>query len=86
MMMVDILKLVHLLIEELNYELKIRGVNTTRDISAKRKILARTFEKERFRLLELTDNTIFIYSPTRNVLTIMSDFVVLLCYTLTTSW
>lgn len=49
------MKPVHLLSEELNYELRIRGINTTRDIAAKRKILSRALEKERFRPLELID-------------------------------
>lgn len=55
MMMEEIIKPIYLLIEELNYELRIRGVNTTRDIPAKRKILGRAFDKERFRPLDLTD-------------------------------
>lgn len=37
----------HLLIEELNYELKIRQIITQRDINEKRKILSRLLEKER---------------------------------------
>lgn len=52
----DSMKPIHLLCDELNYELKIRGIVTTRDISAKRKILARALEKERFRPLQLADN------------------------------
>lgn len=49
------MKPVHLLSEELNYELRIRDIITTRDIPAKRKILTRALEKERFRPLQLLD-------------------------------
>lgn len=49
------MKLVCLLIEELTYELRIRGVNTNRDIVSKHKILARALEKERFRAVEFID-------------------------------
>lgn len=53
--MEDSMKPIHLLCDELNYELKIRGIVTMRDIPAKRKILARALEKERFRPLQLID-------------------------------
>lgn len=40
-------KAAHLLIDELNYELKIRGIITNKDQSSKRKILNRLIDKER---------------------------------------
>lgn len=50
------MKPIHLLQEELNYELRIRGIITTRkDASVKRKMLARALESERFRNITLVD-------------------------------
>lgn len=50
------LKPIFLLSEELNYELRIRGIVTTRkDASIKRKMLARAIDLERFRNTELVD-------------------------------
>lgn len=44
-----------LLIQELNYELRIRGVESSRDVNDKRKILSRLLVKERGRDILLTD-------------------------------
>lgn len=46
----------HLLAEELNYELRIRGVVTTRDIAQRRKILARILDKERVCVIPWEDS------------------------------
>lgn len=45
----------HLLAEELNYELRIRGVVTSRDVAQRRKILARALDKERDREIPWED-------------------------------
>lgn len=45
----------HLLSNEINYELRIRGVVTGRDVSDKRKILGRLLNKERGRDLDIRD-------------------------------
>lgn len=39
----------HLLVGELNYELRIRGVESNRDVNDKRKILTKLLSKERNR-------------------------------------
>lgn len=46
---------VHLHIDELNYELRIRGIVTNKDVHKKRKILKRALEREAFRKIDLTD-------------------------------
>lgn len=51
----DIFKPCYLLTDELNYELRIRGVVTGRDLSQRRKILTRCLEREKGRALELSD-------------------------------
>lgn len=45
--MEDVIKPRHLLKDEMDYELKIRTVESSRDLNEKRKILARLFDKER---------------------------------------
>lgn len=45
----------HLLSNEITYELKIRGINTTRDINDKRKNLGRALTKEKGRTLVFID-------------------------------
>ncbi|KAG5872091.1 hypothetical protein JTB14_006437 [Gonioctena quinquepunctata] len=45
----------HLLVSEINYELKIRGVVTSRDVHEKRKILSKALQKERNRDIVYVD-------------------------------
>lgn len=72
--MEDTIKPVHLLIDELNYELRIRGIVTTRDIAQKRKILARALEKDRSRNLELSDPE-FDYNTERDAINSTLDSI-----------
>lgn len=51
----EMFKPLYLLTDELNYELRIRDVVTGRDISQRRKILARCLERDKGRELELVD-------------------------------
>lgn len=45
----------HLLLNEINYELRVRGIITERDVHEKRKILGKLLRKERNRNLEIID-------------------------------
>lgn len=54
----------HLLISEINYELRIRGIVTHRDIHDKRKILGKALQKDRSRNINLTDPD-FVYATER---------------------
>lgn len=49
------MKPTHLLINELNYELRIRGIETTRDVHDKRKMLAKLLDKEKNRNVNILD-------------------------------
>lgn len=53
-----------LLVEELNYELRIRGVQTSRDVNDKRKMLSKLLDKERHRKLVIADPN-FIFDTER---------------------
>lgn len=53
-----------LLVEELNYELRIRGVQTSRDVNDKRKMLGKLLDKERNRNVEIEDPN-FIFDTER---------------------
>lgn len=77
-----IIKPVHLLATELDYELRIRGIVTTRkDVAAKRKMLARALDTDKNRALELVDpdnnfdNENFVIDDTLTQITsLVSDF------------
>lgn len=77
-------KTVHLLLHELNYELRIRGVTTERPHDEKRKILGRLWTKERqqcLNLMNLTDPSydfkverVEIESSLNSIITLVNDF------------
>lgn len=71
----------HLLANEINYELRIRGVVTGRDISEKRKILGRLLNRERGRNLDIRDPEFnfetereAITSSVENIKSLVRDF------------
>lgn len=53
-----------LLVEELNYELRIRGVQTARDVNDKRKMLGKLLDRERNRDVKIEDPN-FIFDTER---------------------
>lgn len=55
MLKMEMFKPCYLLTDELNYELRIRGVVTGRDLTQRRKILSRCLEREKGRDLDLSD-------------------------------
>lgn len=58
----------HLLINEINYELRIRDIVTNRDIHDKRKILGKALQKEKHRNIKLVDPN-FVYITERQEIT-----------------
>lgn len=64
----------HLLVNEINYELRIRGIETNRDIHDKRKILGKAIQKEKNRNIDLVDPK-FVYETERREITVTLESI-----------